>query len=425
MSPYPRPGEKVEEKTRTPRDGVEYVPSSDHPSSYSHNPGNPFPNDLLHFPHATTDIHAHVMVCDLIDDEKSVAMIADDWHLTFAQTDHIASLPIVDREVEALKKLVKLRAELMSLVYGDRAIRSLARVANMPLLEPGTREYTESAANARASLVRLASAALLADARRRAAPARSVSSRTASGSERTSGPQSESDSAPPSQPVHPAGALDDLPPASSLKDDADSPAGALDDPPPASSLKDDADSPAGALHDLHPASSLKNDADSAASEGGPSASEGVSPASDVGARVPLVPGEPVRGGKGEAEPVRSVPGAPPSLHDAVSRERVSEQVPSPPRRTAGCHGFQPVENDPNDTASTCDSPPPGRTNSAPSTAARMQSEPHIDRAAATSVPDSSLPSQPVHPAGALHDLPLASSLKDDAKLPRPRDRPVA
>lgn len=273
MSTYTRPGEKVEEKKRTPRDGVEYVPSSLLPSSYSHNPDHPFPNDLLHFPHATTDIHAHVMVCDLINDEKSIATIADDWHLTFAQTDHIASLPIVDREVEALKKLVKLRAELMSLVYGDRAIRSLARVANMSLLEPDSRGYTEQAANARASLVRLASTALLSDARRRTAPTRTTLSRTANVNERTSASESESDSAPPSPAACPTGALHDLPPASSFKGDADSSASASERTPPTESASDSAPpsqpvhcgGAAGSLEDLPLASDLTSDANSTAS----------------------------------------------------------------------------------------------------------------------------------------------------------------
>ncbi len=97
------------------------------------------------------------------------------------------------------------------------------------------------------------------------------SQRTASVSERT---LSSSDSWLPSQPVHPAGALHDLPPAAVLKTDANSPRAievggsastSMSSPAPSSAASAPPSPtvhPAGALHDLHPTSSLRDDVDS-------------------------------------------------------------------------------------------------------------------------------------------------------------------
>lgn len=71
---------------RTPRDGIEYIPSANYPETRSHG-DPPFPNDLTFFPHAMTDIHAHVLVNDLISHDMSTVRLAREWHITHAHAE--------------------------------------------------------------------------------------------------------------------------------------------------------------------------------------------------------------------------------------------------------------------------------------------------------------------------------------------------
>jgi hypothetical protein len=80
------------------------------------------------------------------------------------------------------------------------------------------------------------------------------------------------------------------------------------------------------------------------------------------------------------------------------------------------HTSSPTPDDLHGCATGCEVGGPTSANSS------TPAPPHPHRTASVSErissSESSLPSQPVHPAGALPDLPLASALKDDANSPR-------
>ena len=147
--------------TRTPRDGIEYMPSSRYPESRSHNPDTPFPNDLIACPDAMTDVHAHVLVNDLIKHDWSIERLADAWHITYASAEMLTSLPIVQREVRAYHALTRIRNDLINASRPEASTRAMLRILDLPLLDPDEPGYTCHAANARANLLRITATRLL------------------------------------------------------------------------------------------------------------------------------------------------------------------------------------------------------------------------------------------------------------------------
>lgn len=206
-------------RERTPRDGIEYVPSSIYPESRSHD-DPPFPNDLVAFPDAMTDVHAHVLVNDLMRNDWSIDKLAREWHITYAYARVLVALPIVQRELEALRHLIALRADLVALVRGEQSFRALGRIADMDLLDPADRDYSTKAANQRASLIRSACTTLLRESNRRnpTRTAQTKAPRRASPSDPAPTPEPTPDPAPtpepapdPASPPEPASPLESKP----------------------------------------------------------------------------------------------------------------------------------------------------------------------------------------------------------------------
>jgi len=161
---------------RTPRDGIEYMPSSRYPESRSHNHDTPFPNDLIAYPDAMTDVHAHVLVNDLIRLDWSIEKLADAWHITHANAKLLVSLPIVQREIESYRFLCDLRNSLLESQRRESSLRTQLRILELPLLDRDEPGYTCHAANARANLLRLTAMRVLSDRSPRGSSPRAASS---------------------------------------------------------------------------------------------------------------------------------------------------------------------------------------------------------------------------------------------------------
>ena len=301
--------------TRTPRDGIEYMPSSRYPESRSHNPDTPFPNDLIACPDAMTDVHAHVLVNDLIKHDWSIERLADAWHITYASAEMLTSLPIVQREVRAYHALTRIRNDLINASRPEASTRAMLRILDLPLLDPDEPGYTCHAANARANLLRITATRLLfgrtthtpsSSSTRSSAPSPRASTHSAPSSSSSSSP---SHSSPPRSsdtsahsafsshsdlsiyiptervpfdttitrvacllaeqacsgdpracPEPHACASAGMPPDPSTSSESSS--SLASSPSSNSPLPSPTACPAGALTDLHPASSLKDDADS-------------------------------------------------------------------------------------------------------------------------------------------------------------------
>ena len=308
--------------TRTPRDGIEYMPSSRYPESRSHNPDTPFPNDLIACPDAMTDVHAHVLVNDLIKHDWSIERLADAWHITYASAEMLTSLPIVQREVRAYHALTRIRNDLINASRPEASTRAMLRILELPLLDPDEPGYTCHAANARANLLRITATRLLfgrtthtpsSSSTRSSAPSprastHSAPSSSSSSSPSHSSPPRSSDSSASSAfsssslgssdfsihiptervpfdttitrvaclleeqacsddsracPDAHACASAGMPPDTALPSTSfPSSDSSASSPSSDSSLPSPTACPAGALPDLHPASSLKDDADS-------------------------------------------------------------------------------------------------------------------------------------------------------------------